>query len=282
MHHGLGDTLQFARFVPMIGKRARSVTLLVQPALLPLFAGSADFGDVRNGWTAEPPPRHDVEIEIMELAYAFRSSVETLPRSVPYLPLAGIAARALPLSGSSAVYALRVGVLWAASGWDSSRSIALDALTPLAPLTHAEGIEFYSLQQGDGQHAWRDAPFAMHPLFEHTGDIVRAASAMLQLDLIIAVDGMPAHLAGALGRPVWVLLKHDADWRWIRERSDTPWYPTMRLFRQPRAGDWGAVGLSVAQALGEIAKLRCGSLLDRGRSAPSPQPSPGGRGSQKN
>jgi ADP-heptose:LPS heptosyltransferase len=87
------------------------------------------------------------------------------------------------------------------------------------------------------------------PLWQRTAEIADAAAAMLGLDLVIAVDGMPAHLAGSLGRPTWLLLKHDPDWRWMRERADSPWYPSMRLFRQPQPGDWAAVVEQAAAAL---------------------------------
>jgi hypothetical protein len=250
--HGLGDTLQFVRYVPLLRKRARSVCVLVQPQLLPLLQRSREFGDVRSGWTNEKPP-HEVEIEIMELAYAFRSTEETLPREVPYVsdaPLAG-EERELPAIGCEDT--LDVGLLWCASDWDTSRSISLDAF---APLRTVQGAKFHSLQQGTERAAWRNACFDIEPLHEHTTEIVAAAAAMQKLDLVITIDGMAAHLAGALARPVWVLLKHEADWRWMRDRADSPWYPTMRLFRQTRAGDWSEVIGRVVHELQAVRKAR--------------------------
>src|SRR5205814_1293816 len=117
-----------------------------------------------------------------------------------------------------------VGLIWAASDWDPSRSIPLCSLAPLREL---ERVRFYSLQQGAPARDYSHAPFPLCALSPYTEDVITAARAMLELDLIIAVDAMGAHLAGALGRPVWVLLKHEADWRWMNERSDSPWYPTM-------------------------------------------------------
>jgi ADP-heptose:LPS heptosyltransferase len=148
---------------------------------------------------------------------------------------------------------LRVGLIWAASDWDRTRSIPLHAL---APLGGVPGIRFYSLQQGEQAAASAHAPFAIEPYSTHTGEIVAAAAAMLELDLVITVDAMAAHLAGALGRPVWVLLKHEADWRWMDAVPTSPWYPTMRLFRQARAGDWTSVAHDVAHALGRRVAAR--------------------------
>jgi hypothetical protein len=252
--HGLGDTLQFIRYVPIVRKRARSVTVLVQPALLSLFAGSDDFGSVRNGWSAEPPPPHEVEIEVMEFPYALRSTVETVPRTVPYLPLTTIKERASRLPPMAERDGLRVGLLWAASEWDESRSIPLPLLEPLARVPH---VRFYSLQQGEHAARAAEAPFEIEPYSRHTSDITAAAAAMLELDLIVTVDAMAAHLAGALARPVWVLLQNVADWRWMCDRSDSPWYPTMRLFRQPQQGDWRAVVEQAAAALSPLVNSRC-------------------------
>jgi hypothetical protein len=146
---------------------------------------------------------------------------------------------------------MNVGLLWAASDWDKRRSIALDVLAPLARVAH---VKFYSLQQGPQSEEWRGAPFPIEPLHRHSSDIPAAAAAMHKLDLVITVDSMAAHLAGAFGRPVWVLLRNEADWRWMVERRDSPWYPTMRLFRQPRAGDWAAVAEQVGVELDALSR----------------------------
>jgi hypothetical protein len=243
--HGLGDTLQFIRYVPRLRKLARSVTVLVQPPLLGVLEGSDDLGDLRDGWNAAPP-RYDVEIEVMELPYAFRSTFPSVPSAVPYLPVDAIRRRATALPPLDRSAGLNVGLVWAASDWDRTRSVSLHEL---APLGRAPGVRFYSLQQGDQAAAYSHAPFAIEPYSGHTGDIAAAAAAMLQLDLVVTVDAMAAHLAGALGRPVWVLLKHDADWRWMDAAQSSPWYPTMRLFRQAREGDWSVVAHAVGDAL---------------------------------
>jgi hypothetical protein len=244
--HGLGDTLQFIRFIPALAKLARQVTVAVQPDLLPLFPSQPSV-EFRNGWTDEPLPG-EVEIEIMELAYALRCTRNTLPAVVPYLDTRWIEQNGrihLPSRTSG----LRVGIIWEASAWDPSRSLPAKLLVSLS----ACGVEWFSLQQHRSSGPW---PLPMHDLSAHTTAVLQAAYAMLQMDLIISVDSMPAHLAGALGRPVWLLLKHEADWRWMAEPHRSPWYPTMRLFRQPAPGDWETPIHEVAHALQSLASER--------------------------
>jgi hypothetical protein len=250
--HGLGDTLQFVRYLPLIRRVARSVTLFAQPPLVTLLASTPALGEVRNGWTGETPP-HDVEAEVMELSYAFRSTCETLPCDVPYLalaPLRALASRLPPIAGEGG---LRVGLAWSASDWDTTRSIPL---ADLAPLAGVRGVRFYSLQQDRAAANYASAPFPLEPYSRHTQPVELAAAAMLDLDLVITVDSMLAHLAGALGRPVWVLLKARADWRWMDRRDTSPWYPTMRLLRQQQDGDWSGVAARVADDLAKAAATR--------------------------
>jgi hypothetical protein len=237
--HGLGDSLQFLRFVPTVAERARALHLLVQPALIPLLRGLPGLGQVSTAWT-DDPPEAEVDIEVMELAYALRATADSVPPPYPHL-----AARAQALCSLMLPQApgrLNVGLLWAASDWDPQRSLGLQALEPLLAMP---GLRFYSLQQGDAANDPRIAALGITPLSRHTQAIECAASAMLAMDRVVAVDGMPAHLAGTLGRPTWLMLKHDADWRWGLAHG-TPWYPGMRLLRQPGEGDWAAV---VAQLL---------------------------------
>jgi hypothetical protein len=247
-NHGLGDTLQFIRFVPQLREIASHVTVLVQPHLVELLQCEA-FGDVQNGWTDAAPPAHDVQVEIMELPYAFRSTIETLPRRVPYLPLDNVRAFAGAIPPLARDGCARVGLVWGSSEWDPSRSIPLRCMEPLA---HVPAVEFFGLQQGAHAEPASEAPFALSVLSPYTAHIAAAAAAMLELDLVVTVDCMIAHLAGALGRPVWVLLKREADWRWMNDRADSPWYPTMRLLRQEREGDWSGVVRLVADGLRDL------------------------------
>jgi hypothetical protein len=246
--HGLGDTLQFMRFVPHLG--ARQLHFLVQPQLVGLLRGAPGLGEVRNYWTDDPLPSHEVDIEVMELAYALRLTLAQLPPPYPHLHRQLADAPPLPLRDEDR---LRVGLVWAASDWDGSRSVPLAALAPLFGL---DAVRYYSLQQGEAAHDPLLQRLGIVVLSPHTRDLAAAAAAMAALDLVLCVDAMPAHLAGTLGRPTWVLLKHEADWRWMEGREDSPWYPTLRLFRQPRAGDWAAVARQVASCLRELALRR--------------------------
>lgn len=240
--HGLGDTLQFMRFVPRVLERAAHVDFLVQPALLELLRGAPGLGNVSNAWTDDPPPC-DFEIEVMELAYAFRVHPANVPAPYPHLAaqLSGRMPAALEDDGK-----LRVALSWASSAWDSSRSVPL---AEFARLVRMPGVAFYSLQQEDAARDPLIDELGIVPLSVHTQTIPDVAAAMLAMDVVISIDGMPAHLAGTLGRRTWLLLKHEADWRWMQRRTDTPWYPAMRLFRQPAPGDWRGALEAVAEEL---------------------------------
>ncbi|HZY17917.1 MAG TPA: hypothetical protein VFE82_05505 [Ramlibacter sp.] len=243
--HGLGDTLQFSRFLPAVAARARELHVMVQPPLVELLRAVPGIGQVHNGWRGPDWPAHELEVEVMELAYALRASADTLPPPLPFdtaaaSPFADLD-RSLRSDGR-----LRVGLLWAASEWDPSRSIPLAQLRTLLDLPH---VRFFGLQQGPAALQAAAAGWPIEPLWDRTTSVVDAAAAMRHLDLVVCVDGMPAHLAGSLGRPTWLLLKHDADWRWMDDRSDSPWYPAMRLWRQSRPGDWASLVGRVARGL---------------------------------
>jgi hypothetical protein len=243
--HGLGDTLQFMRFLPLL--QASRLHFLVQPHLVDLLRGAPGLGEVRNYWTDDPLPPHEVDIEVMELAYALRMTADRLPRPYPHLraQLRQHEDFTFPDEGR-----LRVGLLWASSEWDTTRSLPLHDLAPLFAL---EEVQFFSLQQGEPARDPLLQRLDIELVSPRTTGIPAAAAAMCAVDLVICVDAMPVHLAGTLGCPAWVLLKHEADWRWMQGRDDTPWYPTVRLFRQPRPGDWKSVSLQVASSLRALA-----------------------------
>jgi len=245
--HGLGDTIMFARYFPLLAQSAREVIVKAQPQLLALLTGMPGVTRLLNAWTADPDPPHEVAIECMELAYAFRSTRATLPARVPYLNVE----RSFVWPNEYKPDPLRsnVGLLWAASDWDTRRSVPINDLVPLAQIP---GVTWYSLQQGARAAEIRSAPLPIEPLSPHTQKIEAAAAAMRALDLIITVDTMAAHLAGALARPVWLILRHEADWRWLREVDSSPWYPTMRIFRQPEPGNWRAAIEDVARHLADL------------------------------
>jgi hypothetical protein len=234
-YHGLGDTIQYLRFLKRLRSVAREVTLWVQPTLVPLLAYIDGADHVRPLHDGVPEVDYDVDIEISELMHALRVTPETLAGDVPYIRVAGSKV-ARPSS------ALQVGFVWSSGSWDSRRSLNCDALASWRELS---SIDWHVLQRGPALSQWR-YDFARVPDIH---DIIEEARVMMELDLLITVDTCSAHLGGALGVPTWTLLCSEADWRWMRDRDDTPWYPTMRLFRQRVLGDWQPVLQEVRRAL---------------------------------
>jgi hypothetical protein len=221
--HGLGDTIQFIRYAAELKRAgAVSVTAQMHPELVELVSTAPGL-DAAIPWG--PQPEYDLEIEVMELPWAFRTRADTIPANFPYLSPATERGSRLRAGHP------RIGLIWASSAWDTTRSIPLARIAPVLP------FKPYSLQHGP-EHAQAIGRCDIFYAGEQSSDIMQTATDLMNLDLLITVDTMAAHLAGALARPVWVLLRHDADWRWMRDRGDTPWYPTMRLFRQPEPGDW--------------------------------------------
>ncbi len=234
-YHGLGDTVQFIRYVSHVKRLAREVIVWTQPALLPLLRNMPGIDRLLPLHNGRPDVAYDVDVEVMELAHVFRSTEATLPAATPYLH-----ARPATLRPT---HATRLGLIWAAGEWDNRRSVPVDALRPLLAFPD---VEFHVLQRGPARHA---LPRGAAHCDSGSDCVARLASVMRALDLVISVDSFPAHLAGALGVPTWTLLHAEPDWRWMSGRDDSPWYPTMRLFRQERAGDWSAVVARVADEL---------------------------------
>jgi hypothetical protein len=233
-YHGLGDTIQYARLLAPASAIAREIIVWAQRALVPLLETVRGTGKILPLHDGEPDVERDVDIEIAELAHALRITPASLPRQIPYIHIAS-----KPRLRSER---LAVGLVWAAGDWDPRRSVPVELLAPLAGIA---GIQWEVLQRGPARARWCHEFAAA----AHIPDIVEEARQLRALDLLVTVDTCSAHLAGALGVPVWTLLHADPDWRWMRERSDTLWYPTMRLFRQPRAGDWASVLVQVGEAL---------------------------------
>lgn len=229
-YHGLGDTLMFSRFLPLLAGRAARVTVEMQPHLVPLFRGFPGIDRLVPFDVARPLPPQDCDLEIMELPLALRAA----PLDAP-IPKLDITRAALP-GGTMAL-------CWGAGDWDPARSIPEGML---APLCTGPAL---SLMPG---------PTAL-PVLNPQGcplDIMLTARLVMGSALVLTVDTMIAHLAGVLGRPVWLMLKHDPDWRWPVPGARTPWYPSMRVFRQPSPGDWGTVIAELAQALDGTAQRR--------------------------
>jgi tetratricopeptide (TPR) repeat protein len=247
---GFGDTIQFCRYAPLLAARGWRVHLEVQPPLHRLLRGLPGLASVIA--RGEALPEVDAQAPLMSLPSLLGTSLASIPGATPYLAAAPadsarVAAGLPPRPGR------RVGLAWAGNAYRSSRELAAvnrrRSLDPaaLAPLAALPGVHLISLQK-DGA-----APgLPLTDLMPAVQDFADTAALIDNLDLVIAVDTAVAHLAGALGKPVWLLNRYDAEWRWLHGRRDSPWYPTMRIFPQQAAGDWAPVVADVATALAAL------------------------------
>jgi Flp pilus assembly protein TadD len=249
---GFGDTLQFCRYAPMVAAAGGRVVLVVPKQLRRVMT---TLGGVSEVLCEEDDvlPRFDYHCPLLSLPFAFCTTMATIPWSVSYL-------RANPSRWADfldGLDGLKVGLVWAGkSRTDQPHAAALDkrrsmSLTEMAPLFSVLGCSFVSLQLGQPALQIGSLPeaAALHDVSDRIGDWADTADLVAGLDLIISVDSAVAHLAGALGKPVWMLNRFDSCWRWFLYREDTPWYPSMRQFRQTRRGDWAGVIARVCHAL---------------------------------
>lgn len=235
-YHGLGDTIQFLRFLQPLRALARNVTVWCQGELLPLVERAAGVDGAIALHDGTPDVEFEVDIEIMEVPHAIRARREHVEMRAPYLTLPLEVQPEPPRCGS-----LAVGLVWEVGNWDKRRTIPAPLLRHLA----GRGVSLYSLQRGSGT----EGAFEIGAQDVSTPDIVALAQLIRQLDLVVCVDTMVAHLAGALGCEAWVLLHADCDWRWPSAGSRSFWYPSLRLFHQQTAGDWQEVIAQVRDAL---------------------------------
>jgi tetratricopeptide (TPR) repeat protein len=255
--HGLGDTIQFFRYLPLMAAAGVDTTFVCPPRLRRILSSKAKVRFV------DSPPhgeQFDGQIAISSLPYAFGTRLETIPAAVPYLA-AEPRLRETWLGGIGAE-GFKIGVVWHGNSdpeADRGRSLPVTALAPLAGIA---GVRLISLQKGAGEEQLSKLPPSLRietlgADFDAGADaFVDTAAVMTWLDLVITCDTSVAHLAGALAVPVWVALKRDAEWRWLTERADSPWYPTMRLFRQTRLGVWSDVFEAMAGELAQLAERR--------------------------
>lgn len=253
---GFGDTLQFMRYAPMLKQRANKVYLEVRPQLLrlaktmPGIDGVVVFGEE---W-----PKVDAAVAEMSLPYHLHTdTLDDIPWPGPYL-------HANPAPWHERLQSCageRIGLCWAGQARVDVRSNEVDArrsmsLLQMAPLAKQEGINFISLQWGDEAHQRAPAGMKLLTFANEIDDFYDTAALIRALDLVITVDTSVAHVAGALGKPVWLLSRFDNCWRWFGDRKDLPWYPSLRQFRQSKWGDWQPVMMEVAQALSERVALQ--------------------------
>jgi hypothetical protein len=241
--HGLGDAIQMLRYAPLIRSQATRLTLQLAPMLVELASSITAIDEVVP-WGEERP--YDLQLEITELPYIFRSTPATIPATIPYLHPSGARlqeAHTILDSTSNP----RIGLVWSSSAWDTTRSIPFHLLHPL--LEARDDLDFWCMQPDSPE--WNNYCRQRNWPLRKAGDypVATFAACMAQMDLVITTDTFAAHIAGALGKPTWVLLKQQADWRWMIDREDSPWYPTLRLFRQPAEGNWQAVIAEVTAKL---------------------------------
>jgi hypothetical protein len=260
VEQGFGDTLQFCRYVPLVKARGMNVVLEVQPALMPLMTSLQGVDHLMV--QGQEPPDFDLYCPMLSLPLAFNTRLETIPGNTPYLVAQAFAVKTwhekMP-DAKTAKGTKRVGLVWAGSArgqtqdlkvTDRQRSMAPELMEPLLKVP---GIRFYSLQK---TAPLAPASFGLIDYMDECKNFADTAALIMNLDLVISVDTAVVHLAGALGKPVWMLNRFNSCWRWLQEREDSPWYPTMRLFHQPTPGDWESVVARVSAELGKLGDSR--------------------------
>ena len=254
---GYGDTIQFVRYIPELlsrlsGRTSRlglNLVLEIQPELKPLYA---DMPGVRVIGRGEPSPRFDFHCPLLEVYRCVLGRRRTIPPAFPGMtpPVERMARWRDRIPGRDR---RTIGIAWSGNPKllrDRQRSIALDRL---APMLDGTGLSVVTLNPGLTEEEEKQlAPLGIVHLAKQFTDFADTAAVIAQLDLVISVDTAVAHLAGALGKPVWILLPFVPDWRWMLDREDSPWYPTARLFRQPRSGDWDSVIARVKRELADV------------------------------
>ena len=262
---GLGDTIMASRYVPMVAKLGARVALEIQAPLKSLLQSldgvSAIFA------TGEKPSEFDVQCPLLSLPLAFNTRLTTIPSKVPYLTPSKDKDGKWQFRVGGAEF--RVGVAWAGNSNfinDRERSIPLEHILPLSAVA---GVKCISIQRDlrAGDQEILNANPQILQLGKEITDFQDTAAIMMSLNLIISVDTAVVHLAGALARPVWVLLPFNPDWRWLLGRTDSPWYPTARLFRQTEDGDWATVIASVCEELKKQLKSHSPGTLHGGNDA---------------
>jgi len=257
---GFGDTIQCARYVSLVAERGARVVVECQKELITLFRNIDGVNTIIA--EGERLPNFDVHCHFLSLPSLFHTSLDTIPTRIPYLSVDASFVQRWSRRIQSRNSQLKIGLVWAGDKKHERLQLRSCSDELLSLRSHTEGVRYFSLQKGEAsQYAnGHDDSMKLIDFMEEIHDFSDTAALMLNLDLIISVDTAVAHLAGALGRPVWTLLPYIADARWLINRDDTPWYPTMRLFRQPSPGDWKTV---VSRIEKEIQKLLPSAVAEK-------------------
>ncbi len=254
---GLGDTLHFVRYAALLKAQGARVVLQCQAPLIPLLSRCAGIDEIIP-WGARPPA-FDIWTPMLSLPHLLQTRLESIPADIPYL-FADPALVEHWRRQFASVPGFKVGIAWQGSPrhpWDRHRSVRLSCFEPLA---RVRGVQLISLQQGPGTEQLQGCSFAvanLGDLIDRTsGAFMDTAAILRNLDLVITVDTALAHLAGGLGVQAWLALHYTPDWRWLLGRDRSPWYPTIRLFRQPAIGDWTSVFARMAEELQALARRK--------------------------
>ena len=248
---GFGDMIHFARYIPLVKEKGGAVIVETQPELARLFSTIEGVGQVVN--KGSDLPKFDVHLPMMSLARVFGTTLETVPAAIPYLKPPEAHAAKLPATlGDSR----KIGIAWASHPTHKNDSRRSCPFRHFIELTGVTDTRLYSLQTGPAVADITEnrCEALITDIGSKMRDFAETAGVIAELDLVVTVDTAIAHLAGALGKPAWVALSYPGDWRWMQGRDDNPWYPSARLFRQQRPGDWDGVFERIRQALAEEVK----------------------------
>ncbi|MDY7007566.1 MAG: tetratricopeptide repeat protein, partial [Cyanobacteriota bacterium] len=243
---GLGDSIQFIRYIPLVKKLGGRVIVGCNEAGLKLlFTTVPEIDELFV--IGEELPDFDLQIPLMSLPRIFRTTLETIPAEIPYLFAPESKKIKLPETGNS----FKIGITWETNSQTKTSKKRSCSIADFQSILNVDNASFYILQKEVSPQdlEWLNSQTKIHNLSSYFNDLTDTAAVIKQLDLVITIDTVIAHLAGALGKPVWVILNFDSDWRWLTDREDSPWYPTMRLFRQSKSDDWQEVCREIVDAL---------------------------------
>jgi Flp pilus assembly protein TadD len=252
-YEGFGDTIQFVRYAPLLAERGAKVIVECQKELASLIRNAGGVAQVIS--YGEKLPAFDLHCPYLSLPAVFRTTIRSIPSKIPYITADPGLVQKWRDRMAQDFSEFKIGLAWAgnlAHPRSQYRSCSLDQFSSLAQL---DDITIYSLQKGEAAAMAKNPPAGMKVVdyTEDFRDFSDAAALIENLDLVISVDTAAAHLAGALGKTVWTLLPFIPEWRWLLNREDSPWYPTMRIFRQPSAGDWKSV---ISRVVDELRKIK--------------------------
>jgi tetratricopeptide (TPR) repeat protein len=248
---GLGDTLMMMRYFPLLkGRGFGRVLVHCEEALLRIVRAIPGVDEVVSRAAPSPVGRFDCQIPLTSLPLAFGTRVETIPGKVPYLAVPAELKRKWAARLAD-VAPPRVGLVWAGRKDYPKDALRSLPLRELAPLFAVPGVRFVNLQKGDEARQVAQTGLPLVDRIDECADLMETAAMIGELDLVICVDTAVMHLAGALGKPLWMLNRFETEWRWMLERADSPWYPSLRIFRQQRPNDWSGVVAQVTDALRE-------------------------------